>query len=459
MTNRPGPAPLAARQVALDVLREVAHADAYANLVLPRRLRAAGLGGRDAAFATELTYGSLRRLGSYDAVVAECAGRPLTRVDDTVLDLLRLGAHQVFFMDVPNHAAVSTTVDLAKRNRRASAAGFVSAVMRRMASTPWDQWMDRLAGGLTPGSDDDLALRLAHPAWLVAGFGEALAADGRPETDLVDLLTADNTPAPVTLVARPPWSTVDELLAGGATPCRWSPFGAVLERGDPRSVPAVRERRAGVQDEGSQLVAWALTRAPLDAPGPERWLDMCAGPGGKAALLASLATGGAASVQAWELHEHRARLVRQQVPSDTVVRVCDAADPEVVGADEAGFDRVLLDAPCSGAGALRRRPEARWRKSADDVPRLVAAQSRLLEAALRLVRPGGVVGYVTCSPLVAETRAVVEAVADAAEPLDAREVMPAGLETGPGPYVQLWPHVHGTDAMFLALLRRHPHPR
>lgn len=447
--------PLAARQVAFDVLGEVAANDAYANLVLPRQLRAAGVSGRDAAFATELTYGTLRRRGSYDAVVAACAQRPVTRIDGGVLDLLRLGAHQVFSMDVPSHAAVSTTVELTRRNGRTSATGFVNAVLRRMARSTWDEWMDQLTRDLPPGSDADLALRFSHPAWLVTSLGEALAADARPIADLTDLLAADNEPAPVTLVARPPLSTVDELVCRDAHPGRWSPFAAVLERGDPRSVPAVRERRAGVQDEGSQLVAWALTRVPLAGDRPERWLDMCAGPGGKAALLASLATASGASMQAWELHEHRARLVRQQVPSSTQVEVRDAAAPEVVGEHEGSFDRVLLDAPCTGAGALRRRPEARWRKSPGDVPRLAATQSRLLNAALSLVRPGGVVGYVTCSPLLAETRAVVgEVRADQAVPLCAQGVMPAGLASGPGPFVQLWPHIHGTDAMFLAILQR-----
>ena len=445
----------AARQVAVEVLQEVTEQDAYANLVLPRRLRTAELTGRDAAFATELTYGTLRRQGSYDAIWAACAGRPAERVDVRVRELLRLGAHQLFFMAVPSHAAVSTTVELAKRNGRRSAAGFVNAVLRRMAESTWDEWMAHLTTGMPPGSDADLALRHSHPEWLVAEFSRALVADARAATDVGDLLAADNEPGQVTLAARPPRSTVAELVAAGAHPGLWAPQAAILDSGDPAKVPAVRERRAGVQDEGSQVVAAALALVPLEGDRPERWLDMCAGPGGKAALLASLAEASGARLDAWELHEHRARLVRQQVPSSTTVEVHDAADPVVVGEHAGRFDRVLLDAPCSGAGALRRRPEARWRKSPEDVPRLAASQGRLLEAALTLVRPGGVVAYVTCSPLLPETRDIVDAVpSDAASPVAASAFLPPGLVTGPGPLAQLWPHVHSTDAMFLALLQR-----
>jgi 16S rRNA (cytosine967-C5)-methyltransferase len=228
----------------------------------------------------------------------------------------------------------------------------------------------------------------------------------------------------------------------------------------------VREHRAGVQDEGSQLVAAALIAAPVVPTGgsarTERWLDMCSGPGGKAALLAALGSQSGATLDAWELQPHRARLVEQAVAGhgSATVRVVDAADP-VVGEQAAGrYDRVLLDAPCTGTGALRRRPEARWRRRVGDLTDLVTLQRRLLENALRLVRPGGVVGYVTCSPLLEETVEVVGAVrqalsSDAFEPLDARSCLPGEPPfLGPGPDVQLWPHRHGTDAMYLALLRR-----
>lgn len=231
---------------------------------------------------------------------------------------------------------------------------------------------------------------------------------------------------------------------------------------------AVRTGRAGVQDEGSQLVALALTAAPLDGP-DERWLDLCAGPGGKAALLAAVAAGRGARLVANEVQPHRARLVQQSlraVPAAAVEEV-RTGDGRVVGELEpASYDRVMVDAPCTGLGALRRRPESRWRRTPADLMGLAAQRRELLVSALHAVRPGGVVAYVTCSPHLAETRLVVtdalRAAAKAgvtAEQVDARAVV---RQVAAGPLdlagdrldVQLWPHVHGTDAMHLSLLRR-----
>ena len=448
------------RKVAFDVVRAVTEQDSYANLLLPQRIRSTQLVGRDAAFATELTYGTLRWRGSYDAITSACVDRSLSDIDPAVLDLLRLGAHQIFSMNVPDHAAVATTVDLAKRNGLRGASGFVNAVLRRMARSSFPAWIDQLTSEMTEDSDLALSLRYSHPEWLVAELRRALAARRRPATELARLLREDNEPASVTLVARPGLSTVDELIAAGARPGRWSPLAAVLDGGDPAQVPAVREHRAGVQDEGSQVVGLALGHATLSVKRrDEHWLDMCAGPGGKAALLAASATTAGAVLEAWEIREHRARLVRQQVPPAVRVQVRDAGDPDVVRGASQAFDRVLLDAPCSGAGALRRRPEARWRKSAVDLQDLVRGQVRLLKAALDLTAPGGAIAYVTCSPLVDETSQVVETVLRASDQfsrLDARQYLPVPMsELGSGPYVQLWPHLHGTDAMFLALLRRH----
>lgn len=247
-----------------------------------------------------------------------------------------------------------------------------------------------------------------------------------------------------------------ELVAAGAEPTRWSPYGAALPGSDPGDVAAVREGRAGVQDEGSQLVTLALATAELSGP-DERWLDLCAGPGGKAALLAGLATERGARLVAVEQHRHRARLVERALagdPGSHRVLVADAREPI---AGEAPFDRVLLDAPCSGLGALRRRPEARWRRQPSDVAALRPLQVELLRAALAAARPGGIVAYVTCSPHVAETVTVVGDVLRGRtdlERLDARPLLPGVPELGDGPDVQLWPHRHGTDAMYLSLVRR-----
>jgi 16S rRNA (cytosine967-C5)-methyltransferase len=432
-----------ARRAAYDLLRAVEERDAYANLTLPGLLRERGLTGRDAAFATELGYGTLRATGTLDAILARCADRPLDAVDPPVRAALRLGAYQVLRTRVPPHAAVSATVDLAPRR----AAGFVNAVLRRVTRQDWGGWVAEIAPADPVGG---LAIRYAHPPWVVAAFRDALSGD-LAETEAA--LAADDARPQTHLVARPGRLGRDRLveLAGGE-PGPWSPYAVRLPAGgDPGALAAVRDGRAGVQDEGSQLCALALLAAPLD--GPDRtWLDLCAGPGGKAALLASLA--GDAHLLAVEVSAHRARLVSAATGGlpVTVVR----ADGTVAAWPAGSFDRVLVDAPCTGLGALRRRPEARWRRRPADVLELADLQRRLLRSALAATRPGGLVGYAVCSPHPAETREVLaDVLADGtADPLDTRPLVAGVPDLGPGPSVQLWPHRHGTDAMFCAVLRR-----
>jgi 16S rRNA (cytosine967-C5)-methyltransferase len=250
---------------------------------------------------------------------------------------------------------------------------------------------------------------------------------------------------------------LDELVSAGATPARWSPYGAVLEGGgDPGRIGAVATGRAGVQDEGSQLVAIALASAKVDGDDAS-WLDLCAGPGGKSALLAALVQQRDGQLTAVEPLKHRAELVRanlRAIPGDHKVLVGDGTKPTWPAGS---FDRVLADVPCSGLGALRRRPEARWRRTPEDVVELRPLQEALLDSAIASARSGGVVAYVTCSPHPDETRAVVDAVLgrrDDASLEDARALFPGVPDLGDGPDVQLWPHLHGTDAMYLALIRR-----
>ena len=425
-----------ARRLALDVLCAVRERGAYANLLLPQLMRERRLPARDRAFATELTYGALRAQGSLDASLDRFIQRA---VDPAVRDALRLGAYQMWRTRVPARAAVSTTVDLV-RSLSPRAAGFANAVMRRVSENPEPP---------SPSYDADprghLAVVHSHPRWIVDAFADALGDASQAE--LAEALAADDARPLVHLVARR--MTREELLADagpGAEPGLWSPRAVYLPGGDPGELAAVRDGRAAVQDEGSQLVALALAAA--DAPGSTT-IDLAAGPGGKAALLAALGL----DVIGLELHETRAHLVaRSGVP--VVV-----GDGRWAPFRDGSADRVLLDAPCSGLGALRRRPEARWRRTADDIEPLALLQEALLRCALRLVRPGGVVAYATCSPHPRETTGVLGRVlADppvGVQPVDVRPLLPAGLpHLGAGPTVQLWPHRHGTDAMFLALLRR-----
>lgn len=468
-----------ARMAAFDVLREVDESDAYANLVLPPLLRERHIRGRDAGFATELTYGTLRLRGRYDAILATCVDRPLPGLDPALLDVLRLGAHQVLGMRVPVHAAVSETVGLARNRVGAGPAQMVNAVLRRVSERPLDEWLSILEKE-APDALTALAATESHPLWIARALREALAGNGRAADEIADLLAADNAAPRVTLVARPGLVDVSDDEAWGdvdLVPGRWAPTALRLEGSDPSGIPAIRAGLAGVQDEGSQLVTLALAGVPLaDAAGDgrgERWLDLCAGPGGKAALLAALAAERGATLVANEVAPHRARLVAGAlaVMPDGVVEEVRTGDGREVGADEPGaYDRVLVDAPCTGLGALRRRPESRWRRTPSDLAALTALQRELLASALDAVRPGGVVAYVTCSPHLAETQLVVSDVlkkrADVERldtPAAVRSVVSSVPRTGDEDTeiplsdrddVQLWPHVHGTDAMHLTLLRK-----
>ncbi|MCL1800181.1 MAG: rRNA small subunit methyltransferase B [Promicromonosporaceae bacterium] len=436
-----------ARQLAFEVLREVSESDAYANLVLPPRLKHRKITGRDAAFATELTYGTLRMQGRYDAILANCVDRPLKKLDQGVLLALRLGAHQLLGMRVPPHAAVSETVALARANLGAGAAQLINAVLRNVAERDLDQWLEIL-NSEAQSPIEALAAIESHPLWIARAFREALAHNGRDAGELPALLQADNDSPKVNLVVRPGLTTPEDhtVLEAETVPGELAPTARIMERGgDPAALPGVRAGRIGVQDEGSQVVALAVVDQEITGP-DARWLDMCAGPGGKAALLGAIAAERGATLLANEIAPHRAELVKQAlkaIPEAAIeaVRVGDAVE---FGELEPGaFDRVLLDAPCSGLGSLRRRPESRWRRTPADVSELRLLQIRLLGAALKTVRVGGVVGYVTCSPHLAETVTVVADVLKRAP--ETAEVVATR---------QLWPHVEGTDAMHLTLLRR-----
>jgi len=427
------------------VLRTVNSGGGYANLVLGSVLAERRLDSRDAAFATELVAGTCRWQGSYDVIISAAAGRPVHSLQPAVLDLLRLGTHQLMATRVPSSPAVSAMVDLAAETVGPRVTGLVNAVLRRVAERDLDSWLDVLTAGLDPV--DALALRTGHPRWIVDGYADVLPAD-----ELEAALAANNRSARVTLAVRPGLATVAELIAAGAEACPYSPFGARWS-GNPGDLPVVREGRAGVQDEGSQLAAWALT-------GPEApagwWLDMCAGPGGKAALLTGLAAAHGSRVLAADIAVHRAALVAGAVRGYAAasVVVADGTRP----AWSAGrFTRVLADVPCTGIGALRRRPDVRWRRAEAQLDELQVLQIRLLRSALDAVGIGGVVGYIACSPHRRETNDVVEAVVSdrgQIEILDAAQLLPAVPNACRGPYLQLWPHRHGTDAMFGAFLRR-----
>ncbi len=474
------------RRLAWEVLRAVDERGSYANLLLPSLLAGSWLPARDRGFVTELAYGALRAQGTLDGLLDTATSRPVRDIDPPLRDALRLGAYQLLRTRVPARAAVASTVDLVRATSGERPVRFANAVMRRVAARIAESGGDlaQLLGA--PRFDADpighLAVVNAHPRWIVEVVAEVLG-DDLDETRAA--LAADDERPAVHLVARPGRTDRERLLAEAAqeglvaAPGLYSPFAVRLDGGDPGRLPAVASGLAAVQDEGSQLVALALARTATVGRDRGLTVDLCAGPGGKAALLAGLLTdrsgagpepasvsepappsgaalGAGASLLALEPRATRAGLVARSLagePRAWVVRADGRAAPLPAGS----ADRVLVDVPCTGLGALRRRPEARWRRIPGDLAALVPLQSALLVAALDLVRPGGVVAYATCSPHPAETVEVVRQVtgqrADTSV-LDARLALPEVDALGSGPFVQLWPHRHGTDAMFMALLRR-----
>lgn len=455
--NEHGSGKASARSVAFDVLRAVGESDAYANLLLPARLDRARLSPSDAGLATELTYGTLRLRGYYDRVIEIAARRPTDTIDEPVLDALRMGCHQLLTLGTPSHAAVYETVELVRGAGSRSAVGFANGVLRTISRTKPDVWRARVSESATT-DDDRLAALNSHPAWIVRAFRHALKAEHR-EGELAELLAADNRTPRVNLAALPGIAQRPD----DAEADRYSPIGFVWKGGDPAEIVSGTGGAIRVQDEGSQLAALTLVNV-REVEAGERWLDLCAGPGGKAAVLAAAAKASGARLVANEIVPARLDLVRRAVTAAESVVEFTQRDGVMVGADEPGsYDRVLLDAPCTGLGALRRRPEARWRKAPVDVPELVRLQASLIDSAVAALRPGGLLCYVTCSPHLAETRVQVS---DALKrhPGRLRELPTADVLrrftvtlpdlAGDEAQVQLWPHRHGTDAMFISLLER-----
>jgi 16S rRNA (cytosine967-C5)-methyltransferase len=445
--------PGGARDVALAALERVDQG-AWANLVLPRLLAGSGLSEGDRAAVTDLVNGSLRMRAATDHALRPLSRQPLERLEPPVLRGLRLGAYELLFAGTAPHAALNEVVGAVRRAGTQGQAGYVNAVLRRLAQRP-PRWPDRdrdpLGWATTRGS---------HPAWVVE---EAIGLLG--VTEGLELVEADNQRPQVSLRATPGRTTRDELLAeleaGGvpARPSRLSPECVVLERGEPGALDAVRQGRAVVQDAGSALVAPALGASPGDLV-----VDLAAGPGGKSGHLAALG----ARVVAVELHPARARMVR-----DTGRRLGVEERLLTVAADGArrlvrdgSADAVLVDAPCSNLGSLRRRPEARWRHAREETGALAGLQGALLDNAVAVVRPGGHIVYSVCTWTHAETNEVVDAALERHPELEpAPLAWPAGMEdlagssrTGDsakgGARQQFWPHRHASDGIFVARLRK-----
>ena len=432
------------RELAFSIFRAVIRDGEYSNLLLPKKLHSSRLDERDRALVTELVYGSIRQIGRNDFLAAKFSKIPWTEVDDGIVDVIRIGAYQLFNTRIPVHAAVSTTVDLARRNLGESKASFVNAIMRRLSEKSLADHLTEVQGD----SVSELSIRFSHPEWIINSYRDLI-----PDLEeLKSLLLTNNTPVAPTLVAWPGRSTQSDLIELGCRPTKYSEFGGIYE-GSPSDLSLIKERQIGVQDEGSQLVASIFARAAKEN---ESWLDLCAGPGGKAALLSALST---KTFYANEISEVRSKLISQVVTSHTKLTVGDGRqitsalskeELETIGA-------VIADVPCTGLGALRRRPEVRWRREPTDLPTLTRLQMELAMASIDILPKGGIFAYATCSPHLAETSmqcAQIEKT-QPVEKIDVTPFLPISLENATrNGYLQLWPQRHGTDAMFLALYRK-----
>lgn len=438
------PKPDASRLLAFDLLTEVNRNGGFSNLLLPSALSASLLDERDRSFVTELLYGTLRMQGKHDWVLAQISDRPWSEVDAGIVDIARMGVHQIHEMRVPDHAAVGATVEVARKRIGESKASFVNALLRSVTRTSIEDWFAPLAA--ISDLVERFSIQYSHPQWIVSAYFDLLK-----DWDAVEsLLSINNVAAKPTLVAWPGRSTQDELINLGGVATTYSSYGAHFD-GAPGTLEIIRNRQAGVQDEGSQLVSTLFAAAVSHK---RKWLDLCAGPGGKAALLSSIATAKGAQFTANELSTPRAQLVKQVVVG---ARVWVGDGREVSSHDER-FDAILVDAPCTGLGALRRRPEVRWRRSVQDLRELIQLQRELLEGAYQVLESDGILGYATCSPHLAETQVQVMDLLKAhpdLEQIPIDDLIPKNLEgaTRLGS-MTLWTHIHGTDAMFLSLFRK-----
>lgn len=431
-----------ARFAAYELLRRVENDDSYINLLLPSFLKRSGVAEQDRGLVQELSYGALRWQLQYDAIIDSLAGG--RDIDPEVRIALRLGLHQLFRMRIPPHAAINETVELIKKIAP-RAAGFANAILRNADRSGLESMIDKIAQGL--GTISRLAIKHSHPEWVVSALLDSMALDSRE--DLESLLSANNENPIINLAALSPAAS-ERLTDAGLQRSQVSPIG-FLFGGNPEPLLG---RDVRVQDLGSQLVALTLLELS-DRNG--RFLDMCSGPGGKSAvLLSGLSDSG--ELICFEPTHHRAQLVEDAVGFDNRVKIVESYGQT---AERDSFDAVLLDAPCSGLGSLRRKPESRWRKLPSQLAGLQKTQAELLDAGLNSLRPNGVLLYSTCSPVISETNTqVADALARHPE-VELIDLKPTISRLSPTlelnqkrKTIQLWTDRHSTDAMFMAAFRR-----
>ena len=476
--HRRSAGPTAARLVAVRVLERVLRAGAFADLTLHHALAGGTLSAPDRALATELVYGSLRWRGRLDYLLAHVLDRPLSKLEPLVLSNLRLGAYQLVFTDrIPASAAVDQAVHCTRALGADRATGLVNAALRRLAR---EHEQIRFPS-LVRDPKGHLVHYLSLPEWIAERW---LALYGAEQA--AALAEVSNAPPPLTIRANRLRSSAADLLAEltphfpDAALCDYASDGIKLGRsGDPGREPAFLDGRFTVQDEASQLVVELLD------PQPGEWiLDACSAPGTKTTGIAErIGEGGAAGgVLALDRHAGRLGLVARsarrlglagirtlerdasQPLSDLLQRLQPSADTAATGSPPGatpashGFDRILVDAPCSGLGSLRRHPDARWRVRAEDPKELATLQQAILQRTADLLRPGGLLVYSTCTLLPEENADLVKAFVEGRS--DLRLVGPESAPKRLAPlldadgFMHCLPHIHDTDGFFAARLER-----
>lgn len=426
------------RKVAIAALIEINEAKAYANLYLPNYFEKQQVPLEIRAFVTELVYGSLRWQGWYDYLVAEFSDRSFNQIDNRTLAALRIGTHQLIGMNVENYAAVNETVSAAIEILGKARSTFINAMLRKISQCDIKNIEEEKLSEL---NIKNLSIRYSHPEWIVSAYFDVLK-----DLDLVkSLLIANNHSTKPDLVCWPTKSSLSDLVeATDFEPILGTKYGFTT-KSIPSDLEIIRNRQGAVQDRASQKIVEIIIE---DFDTGLNWLDMCAGPGGKAAYLYYSLCQRETDPKflAYEVSEHRAALVKQVLPSHLVKQV----DSRELPVNQ--FDRIILDAPCTGLGALRRRPEARWAKAASILKELIPLQRSLLNAAGLAVRKSGFIYYITCSPHKAETESMVhEFLIDHPD----FKLIPIGSgKSAEDGYHRSWTHKGEGDSMFMAKLQR-----
>jgi 16S rRNA (cytosine967-C5)-methyltransferase len=441
-----------ARETAFTVVDRVMREGAYLHLLLRSSLQRSSLDEKGRAFVTELATGTVRMLRRLDHALARFIDRPLDEVDPKLLNLLRTATYQIMEMQVPPYAAVNQTVDIAKRELGKGPASFTNATLRALA----DGWRD-IEWPPTAQAADHIGVVLSYPAWMASMLIEDFG-----DTRALSMAAAGNRRPPLTVrvntLKREPSEYLEHLHSRGwpAEAGAYSPEGITNLRLPAEALLA--EWKAGnfaVQDESSMLVSHILDPQP-----GERIVDACAAPGGKATHLAQLCRDDA-EILAFDSQERRLGAMREMVVNMGIKSVrCVQGDsrrlPELL---DGKADRILVDAPCSGLGTLRRRPDIKWKRRPEDIEDMAAAQDQLMEAAAEALRPGGVLVYSVCTITRKETVERLERFLD-----EHKEFAPEA----PGPFcpmgpplpqeredsLQTYTDLHGLDGMFICRLRK-----